>query len=677
MRNPSGSLLLLPTRALRRAVLTASALLLTLAATIFGLAVPAHAATELRVLQWNIAGNSFSLLQDPNEPDNEGTMQVVRRLLEVAADKQPRLISMNESCWLQAKYARQQLANNFGDAQVQFTDTTGFDPLCGADSGSIGESGPALIAVNADGVWDRRNIYFSNDDGSISQEETGRAAACMVVSFASTLGQVVQACSVHLEPQPEELARAQAQALVQEFADSPYPVVLGGDFNTTPELLQGVYAPEQGGQGEYLDVDHPANRPTDSHNTKIDYIFGDRDHFSPTLSGEVIEPGDCPTFPFFHHPCSDHRMVFGTLTFRDDVPVQPAPGEPPANEDPVPVDTPPFVTAGADISGDEGAAIALRGAADDDHGAPSVSWSYQASSGVDAGATCQISDVHQARTTMTCTDDGTYTVRLSADDGVNDPVSATATVTVENAPPVLTLDDPAPWAVYRAGTQVDLAASFTDSGANDTHTCKVTWDDGAQESYAPISGSCDRPHTFEHPGMYTIDVTVTDDDGASDNAEVMVVVYDPDAGFVTAGSTIQSPAGALSEDPAHTGKGSFQFNPKYKPHDDGPVPGGGKVSFGLADSDLDLDATGLEWLVVTPDGKAAVKGTAKVGGDSGYGFVLYGYDDPDKLRMVVWRSSDGPVPGNNLVYDSNRGTSYDLDQAEPQAITSGSVQVHH
>ncbi|WP_345402556.1 hypothetical protein [Nonomuraea salmonea] len=45
--------------------------------------------------------------------------------------------------------------------------------------------------------------------------------------------------------------------------------------------------------------------------------------------------------------------------------------------------------------------------------------------------------------------------------------------------------------------------------------------------------------------------------------------------------------------------------------------------------------------------------------------------------MVVWRSSDGPVPGNNLVYDSNRGTSYDLDQAEPQAITSGSVQVHH
>ncbi|GAA3150541.1 hypothetical protein GCM10020001_087700 [Nonomuraea salmonea] len=215
---------------------------------------------------------------------------------------------------------------------------------------------------------------------------------------------------------------------------------------------------------------------------------------------------------------------------------------------------------------------------------------------------------------MTCTDDGTYTVRLSADDGVNDPVSATATVTVENAPPVLTLDDPAPWAVYRAGTQVDLAASFTDSGANDTHTCKVTWDDGAQESYAPISGSCDRPHTFEHPGMYTIDVTVTDDDGASDNAEVMVVVYDPDAGFVTAGSTIQSPAGALSEDPAHTGKGSFQFNPKYKPHDDGPVPGGGKVSFGLAGSDLDLDATGLEWLVVTPDGKAAVKGTAKVGG---------------------------------------------------------------
>ncbi|MEV1000966.1 hypothetical protein [Nonomuraea sp. NPDC050202] len=97
---------------------------------------------------------------------------------------------------------------------------------------------------------------------------------------------------------------------------------------------------------------------------------------------------------------------------------------------------------------------------------------------------------------------------------------------------------------------------------------------------------------------------------------------------------------------------------------------------GNSSSDLDLDATDLEWLVITPDGKAAVKGTATVGGESGYGFVLYGYDDPDKLRLVIWRSSDGPVPGDTLVYDSSRGSSYDVDQAKPQAVTSGNVQVH-
>ena len=65
--------------------------------------------------------------------------------------------------------------------------------------------------------------------------------------------------------------------------------------------------------------------------------------------------------------------------------------------------------------------------------------------------------------------------------------------------------------------------------------------------------------------MYTIDVTVTDDDGASGTASVMVVVYDPNGGFVTGGGWIEAPAAALTSDPsAATGKANFGFVSKYE-----------------------------------------------------------------------------------------------------------------
>jgi hypothetical protein len=239
--------------------------------------------------------------------------------------------------------------------------------------------------------------------------------------------------------------------------------------------------------------------------------------------------------------------------------------------------------------------------------------------------------------------------------------------------------------VFRAGTPVALAASFTDA-PNDTHTCSVVWDDGTDETYPPNPGrTCDRTHTFAHPGMYTIKVKVTDDDGGVGSADVMVIVYDPDAGFATAAGQIDSPAsgeitsplGALANSAAQ-GSAHFTFNPKYLPGDSGPVPSGGKVNFRLG-SDFQLGSTGLEWLVVTPDDKVAVKGVATVDGRAGdYGFVLYAYDaDPDRYRLVVWPLADGPIPAGNLTYDNRRGASFDLDQADPQAITSGSIQVHN
>lgn len=44
----------------------------------------------------------------------------------------------------------------------------------------------------------------------------------------------------------------------------------------------------------------------------------------------------------------------------------------------------------------------------------------------------------------------------------------------------------------------------------------------------------------------------------------MVVVYDPDGGFVTGGGWIDSPIGTYMANPNLVGKASFGFNPKYQ-----------------------------------------------------------------------------------------------------------------
>ncbi len=328
--------------------------------------------------------------------------------------------------------------------------------------------------------------------------------------------------------------------------------------------------------------------------------------------------------------------------------------------------------------GDEGTPIALLGSADDRTSPPNVTWSYTPLGGVDPGASCSFADPHSAQTTITCTDDGEFTATLTADDGVNPAVSDSTLVTVRNAPPVLTLTAPQPWQVFRAGTPVALSASFTDASANDTHTCSVNWDDGANETYPPNSGrTCDRTHTFAHPGMYTIKAKVTDDDGGVGSADVMAIVYDPDAGFTTAAGHVTSPPGAL-KDSAAQGVVHFNFNPKYLLSDSGPVPSGGKVDFRMGD-EFQLNSTRLEWLVVTPDDKVAVKGVGTVANRPGeYGFLLYAYDaDPDLYRLVAWPLADGPIPAGNITYDNRRGKSFDLDEADPQAITTGSIQVHN
>ena len=195
------------------------------------------------------------------------------------------------------------------------------------------------------------------------------------------------------------------------------------------------------------------------------------------------------------------------------------------------INDPPTVDPSGPYAGQEGTPVSITGlVADPDGPNLTTQWSATPASGVDAGATCSFADSAAVSTTVTCTDDGVWTLRLTADDGLNPPVSATTTLTLTNVAPGVTISSPADNTLVLRGTPVTVTAPFTDIATNDTHTCTVDFDDGTAPVAGTVnqgagSGSCAATHTYTGVGAHLVVVTVTDDDGGSATAVVKLVSY--------------------------------------------------------------------------------------------------------------------------------------------------------
>jgi probable HAF family extracellular repeat protein len=124
-------------------------------------------------------------------------------------------------------------------------------------------------------------------------------------------------------------------------------------------------------------------------------------------------------------------------------------------------------------------------------------------------------------------EDGVYTIQLVVIDSVGAKDTATATLTVVNTPPLVSLYPPTHQAV---GVPASTRFAITDSGGQDTHTIAIRWGDGARDS---VEGSSDRwntiiTHTYATAGSYQIKATARDDDGGADSATAAypVIVFD-------------------------------------------------------------------------------------------------------------------------------------------------------
>jgi hypothetical protein len=272
----------------------------------------------------------------------------------------------------------------------------------------------------------------------------------------------------------------------------------------------------------------------------------------------------------------------------------------------------------------------------------------------------------------------TTTITVIVTDGSGNSSSCQTTLTVTNDAPVVTTVT-GPTAPLALGSSATVAAQFTDTGIQG-HVCTFSWDDGSPDSQVTVGAgvsSCSANHLYAAAGVNTVSVTVTDDCGASSDPGIFqfVVIYDPDAGFVTGGGFINSTAGAYVANPALTGKANFGFVSKYQKGAKVPT---GETEFQFQVASFDFHSSAYEWLVIS-GALAQYKGTGTVNGSGNYGFLLTATDGQvsggggvDKFRIKIWNNDAGGA----IVYDNRLGSSDDINSANPQAIAGGSIVIH-
>jgi PKD repeat protein len=287
-----------------------------------------------------------------------------------------------------------------------------------------------------------------------------------------------------------------------------------------------------------------------------------------------------------------------------------------------------------------------------------------------------------AGSSATCptADNASRTVRGKVRDKDGGETEYTGTALVKNVAPSLgALGVPAaPLGLQSGGTAVTVTASFTDPGTLDTHTGAISCDGGTAGAVSANavngSGTASGVCTFTAAGVYTVSMTVSDDDGGSDTETAVsyIVIYDATGGFVTGGGWIDSPPGAYPENESLTGKATFGFVAKYQKGATVPT---GNTEFQFHAGSLDFHGDTYQWLVIA-GAKAQYKGVGTIAGRSGtFAFLVTAIDGNlsggggvDKFRIKIWDAETSTV-----VYDNKLGQAETSDAAT--ALGGGSISI--
>jgi len=161
----------------------------------------------------------------------------------------------------------------------------------------------------------------------------------------------------------------------------------------------------------------------------------------------------------------------------------------------------PSITSTTTPGGDEGIALSWSAFATDAGVGDTITYTWDFGDGT-FGAGDAV--------TKTYDDDGTFQVLISAMDDAGAIGTAIAEVTINNVAPVILTMVALPDAMPDEGTEIDLEATATDQGSDDIPDLIYTWDFG---DGSPTETGDDAEHTWADDGLFTVTLTVDDQDG--------------------------------------------------------------------------------------------------------------------------------------------------------------------
>jgi hypothetical protein len=225
----------------------------------------------------------------------------------------------------------------------------------------------------------------------------------------------------------------------------------------------------------------------------------------------------------------------------------------------------------------------------------------------------------------------------------------------------------------KVGESVAVTANVDDTttGGSNIASAEYSLDGGAWTAMDAQDGGFDAVSedvtaTFTAPataGIYDLCVRGTDEHANIGDSEcIMLVIYDPEGGFVTGGGWIMSPEGAYTADPTLTGKANLGFVSKYKKGASVPE---GNTEFQFKAGNLNFHSSAYNWLMVTGSNYARFKGEGAINDEGSYKFMLWASDGaPDPFRIKIWGEDE--AGDETVVYDNG------MDQA----IGGGSIVIH-
>jgi probable HAF family extracellular repeat protein len=114
-------------------------------------------------------------------------------------------------------------------------------------------------------------------------------------------------------------------------------------------------------------------------------------------------------------------------------------------------------------------------------------------------------------------------------------------------------------ALVKAGVPLQASVAFVDEDGVGTRSIDWSWGDGTANAGAIDGDAGHAAHSYAAPGIYPVTATVVDRAGGSTVVSHTVVVTAAAGGMVAGAGTLVSPAGALRQAPAQSGKASFSM----------------------------------------------------------------------------------------------------------------------